>query len=38
VTVIQSDLRGGLRRPDGGEVGGGAVTFSWVVRRRLADD
>jgi hypothetical protein len=38
VTVIQGDLRGGLRRPDGGEIGGGATAFSWVVRRRLMED
>jgi hypothetical protein len=38
VTVIQGDLGGGLRRPDRGEVGGGAVAFSWVIRRRLMDD
>jgi hypothetical protein len=38
VTVIQSYLGGGLRRPDGGEVRGGAVAFSWVVQGKLTDD
>jgi hypothetical protein len=38
--VIQSDLGGGLRRPNGGKIVGRArgagVAFSWVVRGRLA--
>jgi hypothetical protein len=38
VTVIQGDLRGRLRRPNGGEMGGKAVGFSWVVPGRLTDD
>jgi len=41
--VTQSDPVGGLRRPNGGKIGGrarggggGGVAFSWVVRKRLA--
>jgi len=37
MTVIQSDFRSGLRRPNGGEIGGrvhgGGVAFSWVAPR-----
>jgi len=40
--LIQSNLGGGLRRPNGGEIGGrahgGGVAISWVVWGRLADD
>jgi len=36
MTVIQSDLGGGLRKHNGGEIErkarGGGVAFSWVVR------
>ena len=37
MAVIQNKPEGGLRRRNG-EVGGGVVAFSWVVRGKLTDN